>query len=271
MMLLVLFLFSTLAVAAPLDLPLNLDTFRNLTATNRCSDSADWQAYAFLVEDCYAAVQRLYIEDVLRKPDISFEFISRYGHHRTKRPWIRTPAQISVSESSSFAFHVSYSQEEQRKSIAVADENDKDSCILTIMMLDWFGLGTGLPGRAGTGHEPTDTATLRDIYRAVRGVEEDCLLPRRQPGWDAVGETHHQFPSYLVPVPSPRLNDLPGIYLTLFARAGTKSSIGVFLWAADSSINAQVMGRGGNAVNDLPNLISPNASSIVENDIDSRR
>ena len=109
MILFVLFLFSTLAVAAPLDLPLDVSTLRNLTATNRCSDSADWQAYAFLVEDCYAAVQRLYIEEVLRKPDLSFEFISRYGHHSTKRPWIRTPVQISVSESSPLALHVSCS------------------------------------------------------------------------------------------------------------------------------------------------------------------
>ena len=109
MILFVLLLFSTLAVAAPLDLPLDLGTFRNLTATSRCSDSADWQAYAFLVEDCYAAVQRLYIEDVLRKPDVSYEFISRYGHHGTKRPWIRTPVQISVRESSPLAFHVSCS------------------------------------------------------------------------------------------------------------------------------------------------------------------
>ena len=109
MMLFVLFLFFVLVVAAPLDPPLDLGIFRNLTATNRCSDSPDWQAYAFLVEDCYAAVQRLYIGEVLRKPDESFEFISRYGHHRTKRPWIRTPVQIPVSESFSFAFHISCS------------------------------------------------------------------------------------------------------------------------------------------------------------------
>ena len=58
---------------------------------------------------------------------------------------------------------------------------------------------------------------------------------------------------------------------SIFARVGTKSSIGVFLWATDSSIDAQVMGRGGNALNDLPKLISPNASTISENDIDSTK
>ena len=123
MMLFIFLLFSTLAVAAPLDLPLDLGTFRNLTSTNRCSDSEDWQAYAFLVEDCYAAVQRLYIEEVLQKPDVSFEFISRYAHHSTKSPWLRTPVQISVSESSPFASHVSCSQEERRQSRVVTDGN----------------------------------------------------------------------------------------------------------------------------------------------------
>ena len=85
-------------------------------------------------------------------------------------------------------------------------------------MLDWFGPAVGLPGRAGSGYQPTDTATFREIYRAVRVVEEDCLLPRRRPGWDAVGETHHRFSSCLILVPSPRLNGLPGIYLTPYSR-----------------------------------------------------
>ena len=137
------------------------------------------------------------------------------------------------------------------------------------MMLDGFG-PVGLPGRAGTGYAQTDTATFREIYRAVRVVEEDCLLPRRRPGWDAVGETHHSVP--FVPCFSViTAVGWSGRYLsnTIFARVGTKSSIGVFLWATDSLINAQVMGRGGNALNDLSNLISPNASTIAENDIDS--
>ena len=86
------------------------------------------------------------------------------------------------------------------------------------MMLDWFGPGGLLPGRAGTGYEQTDTATFRDIYRTVRVVEEDCLLPRRRPGWDAVGETYHRFPSRLVPVSLPQVNGLPGIYLTTYSR-----------------------------------------------------
>ena len=95
-------LFFAVALAAPLDLPLdlgfNLDTFRNVTATNRCSDSPDWQAYAFLVEDCFTAIQRVYIDEVLKKPDEVFEFISKGAQRKTKHPWVRTPLQFTVSE-----------------------------------------------------------------------------------------------------------------------------------------------------------------------------
>lgn len=106
-MLLILFLFPALALAAPLDLPLDLVTFRNLTSTDRCSNSADWQAYAFLVEDCYTAIQRVYIQEVLRKPEERFEFIARGIQHRTKKPWIRTPVHFTVGELRPFLFHIS--------------------------------------------------------------------------------------------------------------------------------------------------------------------
>lgn len=105
-MLFILFLFSALAVAAPLDLPLDLVTFRNLTSTDRCSNSPDWQAYAFLVEDCYTAIQRVYIEEVLRKSEEKFEFIARGAQPRTKKPWIRTPVHFTVGELPPFPFHI---------------------------------------------------------------------------------------------------------------------------------------------------------------------
>ena len=90
--------FSALVLAAPFDIPLDLDTFGNLTATNRCSDSQDWQAYAFLVEDCFTAIQRVYIEKVLRNPNENYEFVAPGTRHKTKKSSIRTPAQYTVRE-----------------------------------------------------------------------------------------------------------------------------------------------------------------------------
>lgn len=53
------------------------------------------------------AIQRLYIEEVLKKSEEKFEFVTRGGHHRTKHPWIRTPAQFTSSESSAFLSRMS--------------------------------------------------------------------------------------------------------------------------------------------------------------------
>lgn len=94
----ILLLFFTLALAAPLDQIFTLNAFTNLTATNRCSSSQDWQAYAFLVEDCFTAIQRVYIEEVIRRPVETYEFVAEGSYPKTKYPWVRTPAQYTVSE-----------------------------------------------------------------------------------------------------------------------------------------------------------------------------
>ncbi|CAD6591248.1 MAG: hypothetical protein ASARMPREDX12_005046 [Alectoria sarmentosa] len=202
-MLLTPFLLLTLALAAPLDLAAS----PNLTATNRCSSSPDWQAYAFLIEDCFTAIQSVYIQHVLQRPDEMYEFVAEGSYPETRNPWVRTPSEYTVN-----------------------------SCTLSIVMLSWFGPREPLPGRGSGRYEQSDTATFKDIWGAARVVERDCLLPTRRPGWDAVGST---------------------------------SSIGVFLWATDSAINEQVMGRGGGVVNGLPALIlAPNASNVT-NHIDS--
>lgn len=158
-MLFVLLLFFALtALAAPFDPLLDLDTIKNLSATNRCSSSQDWQAYAFLVEDCFTAIQRVYLEQVLQKPDEIYEFIAPGSYPQTRKPWVRTPMQYTTN-----------------------------SCTLSIVMLNWFGPREPLPGRGPRGYEPSDTATFKDIYGAARVVERDCLLPTRRPGWDVVG------------------------------------------------------------------------------------
>ena len=93
-MLLIHFMVLALALAAPLEVVMP----KNLTAPSRCTRSEDWQAYAFLVEDCYTAIQRLYIEEVLKKPDAIYEFITTGTYPQTLHPWMRTPIEYTVSE-----------------------------------------------------------------------------------------------------------------------------------------------------------------------------
>ncbi|KAL9129376.1 MAG: hypothetical protein Q9175_007309 [Cornicularia normoerica] len=186
----------------PLDPPLYLNAFENLTATKRCSSSQDWQAYGFLVEDCFTAIQRVYIEEVLRNPDEVYEFTATGTYPKTQHPRVRTPAQYTVSE-----YHP----------VPPASAEP-------------------LPGPGAGGYSQYDTANFRDIHRAAKVVERDCLLPTRRPGWDAVG---------------------------------ARSSIGVFLWATDSLINDQVARRAA-LLHRPPNLISLNASNIADN-IDSTK
>ncbi|KAM0797552.1 hypothetical protein BDR22DRAFT_435450 [Usnea florida] len=155
-MLLIHFMVFALALAAPLEKTMP----KNLTASSRCTRSQDWQAYAFLVEDCYTAIQRLYIEEVLKKPDAIYEFITVGTYPRTLHPWMRTPIEYTVN-----------------------------SCTLSIVMLNLFGHKESLPGRGAVNFHHSDTASFKDIYRAARLVEKDCLLPDRLPGWEAVGKT----------------------------------------------------------------------------------
>lgn len=97
-MLFVLFQFVALALAAPLNLPLDLDAFKNVTATNRCSTSREWRAYGFLIEDCFTAIQSLYINEVLKKRNEIYEFVAGGTSPTTPNPWVRTPSQYTVSE-----------------------------------------------------------------------------------------------------------------------------------------------------------------------------
>lgn len=95
-MLFSIFVFSAFVIAAPLDLPLDIANFRNLTATDRCSDSPGWQAPDFLAEDCFVAIQRVYIEKVLQKPNELYEFYARGSYPTTKKPSVRTPVKYTV-------------------------------------------------------------------------------------------------------------------------------------------------------------------------------
>ncbi|KAL6720329.1 hypothetical protein ACLMJK_002250 [Lecanora helva] len=150
-----------------------------LPHTDHCDTSGHWEAYAFLVEDCFAAIQQLYIHDTLRHADETFEFLARGARPRTQYPKVRLPGIYQIS-----------------------------SCTLAIVMLDDFK-PSALPGGASFTTGASDTASFGSIWKAAKRVEDQCLLASRKPGWQPVG---------------------------------TKSAIGVFLWATDSDINHQVTG-----------------------------
>ena len=67
----------------------------NLTAGPRCDPKPQSE---FLVEDCFAAVQALYIDRVITDPDKVYEFRSRTTPPKTKNPWMKTPIVYTVSK-----------------------------------------------------------------------------------------------------------------------------------------------------------------------------
>ena len=68
----------------------------NLTVGLRCEQRIRSQ---FLVEDCFAAVQALYIDHVITEPDKVYEFRPRNTPAKTKSPWMQVPIVYTVSKS----------------------------------------------------------------------------------------------------------------------------------------------------------------------------
>ena len=85
--------------AAPLNQTLNLPP--SILPDDHCDLSGSWQAYAFLVEDCYAAIQQMYINDVMRHGDEMYEFTAQRGRRKTTYQQVYTPATYTVSKCSS--------------------------------------------------------------------------------------------------------------------------------------------------------------------------
>ena len=69
----------------------------NLTAGLRCEQKVQGQ---FLVEDCFATVQALYIDHVITEPDKMYEFRPRHTPPKTKNPWMQLPIVYTVSKGS---------------------------------------------------------------------------------------------------------------------------------------------------------------------------
>ena len=70
-------------------------TTTNLIAGARCGKEP--QGY-FLVEDCFAAVQALYIDRVITQPDKVYEFRSRSTPPKTRNPWLQIPLVYTISK-----------------------------------------------------------------------------------------------------------------------------------------------------------------------------
>lgn len=105
-MLLFVLALLTLTSAAPLNftiseaVPPNLTLPKpppntNLIANARCGKKP--LGY-FLVEDCFAAVQALYIDRLIAQPDKVYEFRSRSTPPTTRNPWIVIPLVYTVSK-----------------------------------------------------------------------------------------------------------------------------------------------------------------------------
>lgn len=102
--LLILTILTPFPLALSFPFPLNIaDSTLSLPSLNasshiqhdhaRCdgSKTQNWQAYAFLVEDCFVAVNQFYLRHVVRNPDEIFEFSSRMGQGYTRYPRVVLP------------------------------------------------------------------------------------------------------------------------------------------------------------------------------------
>ena len=87
----------TLTSAIPLNFTSPELPITNLTQSSRCASPKEYPG--FLSEDCFAAVQAVYINYVVGRPDTIFEFRSPSTPPKTLNPTIRTPLVHAVSKS----------------------------------------------------------------------------------------------------------------------------------------------------------------------------
>ena len=104
-----LFLVLCLDIAFTIAFPLNL-TYLETSNTNvtptlnaglRCTTNEsyqEWKCPYFLIEDCIAVIHQVYIDYVLKGPDVPYEFHALGQPSRTKNVWARTPAKWTVSK-----------------------------------------------------------------------------------------------------------------------------------------------------------------------------
>ncbi|KAF6238627.1 hypothetical protein HO173_003133 [Letharia columbiana] len=137
-------------------LPLNASDNGNCASTTKYPS---WNSNDWVIEDCYIAVQQLYFREVLEHPDVAYEFVALGV----------SPTRSSLD-----------SQRTPRKYIF-------RTCVLTIMMLDWFQPGQ-LPAGTKYNRAQTDVSTYRDIWSAARSIETACIVSKSA-GWLMTGNS----------------------------------------------------------------------------------
>ncbi|MCJ1460294.1 hypothetical protein MMC28_010673 [Mycoblastus sanguinarius] len=109
-----------------------------------------WQAPGWNTEDCYSAVQQMYLKEVYTHPDADYEFVAQGASStRPDLPVEKTPRKYTVT-----------------------------------------GMpGTYLPGgTSGVNFPSTDVSTYQKIFTAAKNIESACTLTR-MPGWLPVGDS----------------------------------------------------------------------------------
>ncbi|KAL9130253.1 MAG: hypothetical protein Q9217_001503 [Psora testacea] len=129
---------------------------KSTISNSNCVDSPRWNAPGWSVEDCYSAVQQLFLQDVHNKPGNTYEFLpSRTSPPQTPFPIVYTPRKYTIP-----------TLEDLIHKVALAD----------------------LPGAKGYPLWPTtDLAKFKPIYDAARSIEEGCTLTKK-PGWLQMGQ-----------------------------------------------------------------------------------
>ncbi|KAK0510754.1 hypothetical protein JMJ35_007186 [Cladonia borealis] len=154
------------ALTIPLDISTNLTTTSSPASNGRCASRASfpsWYAPNWLVEDCYAALQQLYIQETMLHPNQEYEFLQPGASRKDLDiPWQKTPRKYVVN-----------------------------TCTLTIMLLSWFGPGT-LPSPISPSspvwRASSDTSTYQKIWAKGRLLENTCPEGAGSGGWCAIGD-----------------------------------------------------------------------------------
>ncbi|KAL6719734.1 hypothetical protein ACLMJK_001655 [Lecanora helva] len=125
-----------------------------------CNEFADWIGPGIIQEDCQAAINELYLDDLEPRGGQEYEFLRRGVSRESYFPWVTTPRKHWYR-----------------------------TCVVAIVMLDTFMPGT-LPGEASD--LPTlksDTTTFNKIWEVANSVFNVCVKRGRpNAGWGYAGE-----------------------------------------------------------------------------------